>query len=159
MGLKPPADAITTFRDGYAFLSNFYPATVMLNGVRYRTVEHAFQAAKTMDRAQRYDIETAATPRDAKGMGKRVLLRPDWEEVKLEVMHMLLQQKFESPVLKAKLLATWPRELIEGNTWSDCFYGMDSRTWVGQNHLGRMLMAIRAQIRMREVGLPEEGGP
>jgi len=39
---------INTFRGKYRFLSNFYYAEVNYEGIRYPTVEHAYQAAKTL---------------------------------------------------------------------------------------------------------------
>ena len=39
---------ITRFRGTWSFLSNFFPAPIVLNGKTYLTVEHAYQAAKTV---------------------------------------------------------------------------------------------------------------
>ena len=47
---------ITSFAGEYSFLSNFYPCAITLDGDDYPTVEHAFQAAKTDDPAQRRSI-------------------------------------------------------------------------------------------------------
>ena len=78
----------------------------------------------------------------AKRLG-RVELRSDWEEVKIEVMREVLRCKFsQNPDLKAKLIATGDAELIEGNNWNDRFWGVCRG--VGQNHLGRLLMELRA---------------
>ena len=43
-----PAD-VTEFQGEYRFLSNFWPAQVVFEGVTYPTSEHAYQAAKTLD--------------------------------------------------------------------------------------------------------------
>ncbi|GAH15684.1 unnamed protein product, partial [marine sediment metagenome] len=53
---------IQEFQGEYRFLSSFYPAEVELDGVTYPTVEHAFQAAKTLDSAQREFIRSAPRP-------------------------------------------------------------------------------------------------
>ncbi len=44
---------ITSFRGAYSFLSNFYWASVYYEGIMYPTSEHAFQAAKTLEKALR----------------------------------------------------------------------------------------------------------
>ena len=81
----------------------------------------------------------------AKRLGKRVELRPDWEDVKIDIMRQVLKSKFtQNPELKAKLIATGDAELIEGNNWNDRFWGVCNGK--GQNHLGRLLMELRAEL-------------
>jgi predicted NAD-dependent protein-ADP-ribosyltransferase YbiA (DUF1768 family) len=67
---------------------------------------------------------------------------------------MLLRQKFTDPGLRARLLATGTALLREGNWWRDTFWGVDQRTGAGQNHLGRLLMEIRDELRDRTGGSP-----
>ena len=43
------SEQITKFRGVNSFLSNFYYSPVYYNGIRFSTVEHAFQAAKSND--------------------------------------------------------------------------------------------------------------
>lgn len=131
---------ISAFRGRYDFLSNFYP------GGR-RTVEHHFQAAKCVNPEEAARILGAATPGEAKKLGRRVNLRPDWEAVKLVIMKELVRQKFtESHELTQKLLDTGDHELYEGNWWGDRFWGVDSRG-EGENHLGKILMEVRAELK------------
>jgi ribA/ribD-fused uncharacterized protein len=139
-----PGKCIDEFIGPYRFLSNFYPAVVKYKSNNYPTVEHAYQAAKTVDDCTRMLICAAKSPGIAKRMGRRVNLRSDWEEVKLDVMLGLLRQKFSTDPLKTKLLDTYPAELIEGNDWGDTFYGICHG--VGQNHLGKLLMRVRGEI-------------
>lgn len=140
--------AITSFSGAYDFLSNFYLAVVMYEGRRYSTLEHAFQAAKTTDNGERALIERAQTPGIAKRLGRRVRLREDWEEIKLSVMRELLRDKFSDQELKEALIATYPRRLIEGNTWGDRFWGAEGfgGHWHGENHLGHLLMELREEL-------------
>src|SRR5262245_37464769 len=144
--------SITAFHGAYAFLSNFAASPVVLDGETYPTVEHAFQAAKTFDPAQRQSIREANTPATAKRLGRQVTLRADWEQVKFEIMRQLLLQKFTLPELRAALLATGDAELIEGNTWNDRTWGktLVKGQWVGKNWLGELLMAERREIRMKD---------
>jgi ribA/ribD-fused uncharacterized protein len=153
-------DPITAFRDEYAFLSNFFPAPVEYEGIDYPTVEHAYQAAKSLDADVRLKVQKLATPAGAKSAGKRIARRPDWFEVNLPILEALVEQKFTRyPDLGAKLRATGEAELIEGNAWNDRFFGMvqDKKTgaWKGENHLGKMLMRVRANLH----GTPQLSSP
>lgn len=105
------------------FLSNYATMPAEFEGLRYPTVEHAFAAAKTLDPEQRLLIRGLRTPGLAKAMGRKVNLRPDWEEVKTGIMGNLLKSKFAVPEMRAKLLATGDEELVEWNTWHDCIWG------------------------------------
>jgi len=143
------AEPITRFKGEFDFLSNFYPSHVALDKFRYDTVEHAFQAAKTIDPQERRSVRYMDTPGKAKKAGRKVTLRPDWEEVKIQVMEDLVRQKFtRHPDLKEKLLATGDRPLYEGNSWRDYFWGVNAKTLEGQNNLGKILMKIRDELRI-----------
>jgi ribA/ribD-fused uncharacterized protein len=137
--------AIDSFSGKYRFLSNFYSIDVGYEGVIYPSVEHAYQAAKTLNVGLRSAIRMAGNPGAAKKMGQAVLLRPEWEDVKVEIMAELLARKFAHPGLRASLLATGDEELIEGNTWGDTVWGVCNG--VGTNYLGRLLMDLRATLR------------
>lgn len=141
---------IGPFRDEYSFLSNFHPVDVTLGGRIYPTVEHAFQAAKTVDPKERMWVRVAPTPAGAKQRGKKVHLRPDWEAAKVTVLEDLVRQKFLDPGLREQLLATGDEELVEVNTWRDRYWGMcrdKTGQLVGQNNLGRILMRVRDAAR------------
>lgn len=131
---------IDSFRNDYAFLSNFAYSPVEYDGVVYPTVEHAFQAAKTLDKNARLSF-MGLTAEQAKQLGRKIALRPDWEQVKLEIMEILIERKFADPFLQDKLVKTHPHELIEGNNWNDTFWGVCKG--VGQNNLGKILMKVR----------------
>jgi len=138
---------IDKFQGDCRWLSNFYPVEVKLDGVTYKTVEHAYQAAKTHDWIERKSILLAETPGRAKRLGRSVTLREDWNEVKLSIMRDLIAQKFRDPILRKLLLVTGQEELIEGNYWGDRFWGVCGGT--GMNHLGKIIMAERDRIRRR----------
>ena len=125
----------------YEFLSNFHPCIVVFEGHEYGTVEHAYQAAKTLDEAERAHVRSAPTPAEAKERGGKVAVRADWDDIKVDVMRALLQQKFSDPDLWDLLAGTRPAALIEGNTWGDRFWGVCDGQ--GENWLGRLLMEIR----------------
>ena len=136
---------IDSFSGEYRFLSNFYPSTIFVDGFRYPTVEHAFQAAKTADNAAKQKIATTQSALRAKSLGRQVRLRKDWEAIKVAVMRQCVALKFEShPDLAEMLLETGNAKLIEGNSWNDTFWGACGGR--GKNHLGKILMGVRTQL-------------
>ena len=138
---------IDRFDGDYAFLSNFYPSSIFdsNDGFTYPTVEHFFQAKKSLILREREMISKAETPGRAKRMGRKVQLRSDWEDIKLFVMEYALRRKFSKPRFKEALLATGDEELIEGNWWGDTFWGVCNG--VGENNLGKLLMKIREEFK------------
>lgn len=136
---------INQFTGKYFFLSNFAPSLLTVDEITYPTVEHAFQAMKTLDPAERAQIAAVATPAAAKWAGRKVALREDWEQVKVEIMEELVRQKFSDPAYADQLRATGEEELVEGNTWNDRFWGVCRGQ--GQNHLGKILMRVREELR------------
>ena len=100
------APAIDRFSGKHRWLSNFWPVEVVYEREAYRSVEHAYQAAKTTDRHQRQLIQAAESAGHAKRLAKTLTVREDWSERKLSVMEALLRQKFAQAPLRAKLLAS-----------------------------------------------------
>lgn len=125
----------------FEFLSNFYPCKIVVNGVEYPSVEHAFQSEKTVLDFEKEAIRLAKNPAIAKKLGKKVCLRSGWEENKVSIMENLVRQKFENPVLAKKLQKTKGLKLEESNSWGDYFWGTCGGT--GKNMLGKILMKIR----------------
>lgn len=142
---------INSFEGQYRFLSNFFHSLITYRGITYPTVEHAYQAAKSQSKKIRRAIAEASTAREAKLLGRTVVLRPDWEKVKFAVMEELLLLKFSDKQLAALLAETGSEELIEGNWWGDRIWGVCNG--VGQNHLGKLLMKTRLRlVNCKEVG-------
>lgn len=138
-----PAPAITSFDEDHAFLSNFYPSPVEWEGALYPTVENAFQAAKSLDPAARLPFRDCG-PDEAKGLGGRLALRPGWDGMRVPLMAALLRAKFEIPALRRRLLATGTADLVNRNLYGDDFWGLCRGR--GRNELGRLLMAVRAEL-------------
>lgn len=86
----------------------------------------------------------AHSPGEAKRRGRKVTMRDDWKEVKIDIMLDLLQLKFSDPILKQQLLATGNAKLVEGNYWHDNFWGTcrcgRCNNVRKENWLGRLLM-------------------
>lgn len=135
---------ITSFRNDNSFLSNFFESPVTIEGITYRNSEAAFQAMKTLDVNVRKEFQNILGAQ-AKIKGKTVKLRNDWNSARVSIMETIVRQKFnENPDLAQKLIETKSRELREGNTWGDSFWGVTGSG--GQNQLGKILMKVRDEL-------------
>jgi ribA/ribD-fused uncharacterized protein len=133
-------DTIKKFEGDYRWLSNFWPCDVF----GWPTVEHAYQASKTLDLGERQLIMQCQTPGQAKRLGGKVRLRDDWKNVKFQVMYGLIDMKFDpivNPVLHTLLIDTGDAKIEEGNDWGDTIWGICNG--IGNNHLGKIIMQIR----------------
>lgn len=138
-------EVIDKFFGEYRFLSNFYDSPFYYDGHLWKTVEHAYQAFKSKDSQVRADICKLKTAAEAKRAGKSLTIREDWEDAKLGYMKIFVRLKFMcNPDLKDMLLKTNFRQLIEGNTWGDTYWGVCKG--VGENRLGRILMNVRDKL-------------
>jgi ribA/ribD-fused uncharacterized protein len=143
--------AINDFHGRYFFLSNFSEHPFWYNGRQWKTVEHAFQAAKCMNGSDYDKIHQAATPGEAKRLGRRCTLIPNWDNIRIDIMRECLLMKFLcNDELLSQLMSTGDEELVEGNTWNDTFWGRVKKgdgSWKGNNMLGKLLMEIRENCR------------
>lgn len=132
---------ITEFIGENFFLSNFFPCEVKFEDIVYPSLEHAYVAQKTLDLNLRKEIAEISTAGKAKRFGRKIDLRSDWEAKKILIMYDLLLVKFSDPKLSKKLVSTRNKNLVEGNTWGDQFWGVcDGK---GENWLGELLMRVR----------------
>lgn len=139
---------IDNFKGKNFYLSNFFKSVIPYEGKKYPTVEHAFQAAKTLRPVERQHIRGCNTPREAKSLGQHVSLRTGWERMKNDIMFHIVTVKFVlHPELRDNLLLTGDAILREGNYWHDNYWG---DCWCpkcnqvdGENNLGRILMEVR----------------
>jgi len=145
---------ITSFRGGNAFLSNFYRQGFYYLGTWYPTAEHAYQWQKPTCDYDRLMVLQAETPGQAKKIANSLPRREDWDTAKLDIMLGVLRAKFtrfmplgtmRNP-LSIRLIQTGDREIIEGNTWGDTFWGQ-CPLGVGENMLGKLLMKVRSEIK------------
>ena len=130
------------FAGPYRFLSNFYPCRIELDGIVYQNAEAAFQAQKVLTIEEKRAFANLS-PKESKGKGRRVKLRPDWEEVKDEIMLTVVLAKFrQNEEIQVKFLQTEEKELVETNTWNDKYWGKDPQG-NGRNQLGITLTKAR----------------
>lgn len=145
-------DAIISFDEEgkNAFMSNFYPSEIALwtefGWQQFPTVEHAYQWHKPQGMKEKAQIQEAATPGIAKKLGRKCKMVQDWELMRVNVMCSCLLAKFSNPYLRKLLKNTEKKDLIEGNTWNDEFWGATefmTGFYRGANVLGQLLMQIR----------------
>ena len=139
--------------DDYGCFSNFSPHPINLQGTYWSTVEHYYQAQKfvgTPDAVVIPVIHAAPTPEQAAALGRDRTrsVRPDWEQVKIQVMHEAVLIKFLTHIdIQTILISTGDRLIVE-NSPTDCYWGCGGDK-TGQNHLGKILMNVRQEIRQR----------
>lgn len=142
---------ITCFRDEYSFLSNFHLAPIIYGRQQrmWPTAEHLFQAWKCVNPDDARRILTAPTPGAAKRLGRQISMRKNWMSIRLTVMETIVRLKFQQNAsLTRLLLNTGDQQIIEGNSRGDRFWGAEwnGATWVGENHLGKILMKVREEL-------------
>lgn len=141
---------ISGFFAEYRFLSNFWPVEIIYDSRFYQSVENAYQAAKFLPRYR--GIFELCEPGDAKRLAKYAVRSPDWKKQKIPVMRELLYKKFSvhHPELRDNFIATQGATLTETNWWGDTFWGKYTTsknvTAIGENHLGELLMEVRASL-------------
>lgn len=179
----PSPDPITRFSGDHRFLSNFSASVIKVSlslgdqttddpfegsvePFTATTVEHAYQSLKTTDRRWQLEILLTHTAASARQSGRRIpkaLVRPDWDQIRVNLMRALVKMKFEQHEdLALRLHLTGDRDLIEGNRWGDRFWGMTPTTtpasgtpnrivagvnYTGENWLGKILMERRSALR------------
>ena len=94
------------------------------------------------------EIRQIASPMDAalEGRNRQNPLRPDWEEVKDEVMLQALRMKCsQNPDIAKDLMATGDAILI-AHTRNDAYWS-DGGDGSGKNKLGLLLMQVREELK------------
>ena len=138
-----------TPEDAFGFMSNFAAYPIFLDGERWLTSEHYYQAQKFLDPDLKKVIRQASTPKQAFWLGRSKPVRSDWESIKITVMYNALLAKFtQHSILTEKLRQTGKKILVEKST-GDYYWGCGT-TGNGKNMLGILLMQIRDQILQDE---------
>lgn len=159
---------IKGFFGTYRWLSNFHPVQITYEGITYPSTENAYVASKLpviLDDPQ-YKTQSLSlisqretitelkkmialiSPAAAKKHGGKIILREDWDSVKLGIMENLTRIKYQDPVLRQQLLDTGDKYIEETNWWGDKFWGVCRG--VGENHLGKIIMKIREENKLYE---------
>jgi ribA/ribD-fused uncharacterized protein len=142
--------------------SNFYETEFELDGVKYKSAEHAYQAIKAKSFGDEENFEKilkAKSAQSAKSFGNKVkdFKEETWKEKKDDVMKSVLRAKFTQNLdLRKKLLETEEKRLANADS-RDKYWGIgtsantsmakDPKKWKGENKLGAMLEELRAVIK------------
>ena len=142
--------------------SNFYETEFELDGVKYKSAEHAYQGlkAKTFGDDEAFEkIQKAKSAQSAKAAGKKVkdFKEETWKEKKDEAMKTILRAKFTQNLeLRKKLLDSGDKVIANADS-RDKYWGIgtsanttmakDPAKWKGENKLGKMLEELRTTIK------------
>jgi len=140
----------------YGCFSNFSLHHIQMGSTYWTTVEHYYQAQKfigSQDESLVALIQAASTPEAAATLGRCNMgrVRPDWAQVKITVMREAVLQKFLAHrEIREVLLLTRDETIVE-NSPTDYFWGCGADQ-TGENHLGKILMSVREQLKAGEQG-------
>lgn len=131
----------------YGFMANFSKHNIVVDGKDYPTSEHYYQAQKFTDPLKQEMVRGQATPKAAKQMACTLDgLRPDWEQVKFDIMVRTLKLKvYQHPELLAKLIATGDEPLGEDSPY-DYTWGL-GKDGSGKNLLGKAWEEVRKCVK------------
>lgn len=136
-------DMVERFKGDYAFMDNRFGCPFVWEGIRYNTAEAAFLSSKCQDESERKVYANCSIDK-AIVRAKEQIPYPGWEDARLDIMESILTAKFgQNPVLMKKLLETGDHILVNGNSKQETFWGVDLYSWIGENHLGKIIMRIR----------------
>lgn len=144
---------IDSFKGDFSWLSNFARCKIPYSDVVFPSVENFYQAMKSADSNQITQFLTI-TAKESKKLGRTIIKRPDWNDIKIGVMRFGLEQKFLSGFnidMERRLYNTGGVLLVEGNYWHDNFWGnctCNKCNGIGKNYLGELIMEMRTRLRI-----------
>lgn len=130
--------------DPYGCFSNFSPHPITIDGKEWKTSEHYFQAMKFLDPKLQQRACDIKSPMDVAlfGRDRSLPLRPDWDEVKDDIMRRaVLEKVIQNKFVFDQLLSTQNLEIIE-HTKNDAYWA-DNGDGTGKNMLGIILIETR----------------
>lgn len=135
----------------FGCFSNFSNHGIEIHGTYWPTVEHFYQAQKFVGSEDALIIpviHAAQTPEEAAALGRcqSRTLRSDWDVVKIPVMREAVFKKFLTHLDIQETLLNTGNEVLVENSPTDYFWGCGADQ-TGQNHLGKVLMSVRDDLR------------
>ena len=134
---------IKELRNEYYFLSNMYECPIVWKGVTFKSSETLFQMfkCKNIDDMSKFQKLNGF---QAKKLGRKIEMRPDWNEVRIKYMEFVLKLKFDQNLdLRERLMRTEGKIEENNNNWNDTFWGITNGK--GENHLGKLLYKLREE--------------
>lgn len=148
----------------YYELSNFYMHDVIIDDIKYKSVEHYYQCQKFIKTCSEFSdiIKKQTTPGKAFYLAKQIKryrykwmkdlniiidshkhakIDPNWENKKVKIMEKALNAKFTDLELKNVLLKTGTKNIYEDSP-RDPFWGLGANK-EGLNMLGVLLVRLR----------------
>lgn len=131
----------------YHWLSNFEKVEITLDGKVWPSVEHYYQAQKSNDPLMQEEFRNYKSAAKTKRKSKKLILRPDWDLIKISVMEKALIEKYKQEPFRSKLIETFPSPIVEDSPL-DKFWGSGKLSSLGdgQNMMGQLLEKIRADL-------------
>lgn len=130
----------------FSAFSNFAPAPFEFLGYQFACSEQAFMFGKSEDSDYRAKVLATPNPYEVKALGRKVNLRPDWDDLKYPWMVSVLKAKFSQNVhLRNLLLST--AELPIHENCKDPWWGGGPNFPNGKDLLGKALMEVRSWLR------------
>ena len=140
-------------KEEFGGLSNFAPFPLIINGVKVRTSEALYQACRFSNTPEIQETIIAATsPMTAKLVSRKYIneSRPDWHDIKIDVMTWCLQVKLIQhwQDFGKLLISTGDKPIVERSSKDD-FWGakLDGDQLTGANVLGCLLTGLRDQLK------------
>lgn len=150
MNLEDPMP-IKFYELQFYMFSNFSSFAVEYDGRMWPTSEHAYQAMKFLERELQEEVRGQRSAHAAMKLAQSMhaSYRPDWKEVRVAIMKEVCRAKLQQhDYIQRKLLTTGARRLVESSPRDD-FWGWGAKQ-DGQNHLGKIWMELREELKLQE---------
>ena len=130
-------------------LENFSAFGFYMDGIYFKTGEHAFQFLKFNDSDICDEILNCSNPYDARNIGRKYKSEriSNWNEVKYELLEKVFRLKMEqNPIVRDCLLNILDYTICEYCVDEDTEWGLDSNN-NGENRLGKAWMKVREELK------------
>lgn len=142
------------------WLSNMTYVDIEHQGIVYPSTENFYHAIKYDKDDFCREVDYLITvrkylaiikPNEAKKYSrKHQMTNPKFEDNKLKIMLYAQRKKYFQEPFKSKLLDTGDCHIEEGNYHNDLYWGTDIKTRKGENNLGKIIMQVRAELRLEK---------
>lgn len=148
--------------DEWGVLVNFARTPLLVNNVPCKSAEQLFQLMKFVDPEPVLAVYNARNPKMTAKHWEQSHRRADWGSMIVDAMKYCLTVKYEkSEAFASALRRTAGRHIVEDQTtfrkrWADTWgVKLEGEEYVGPNLLGRLLMELRDQGRLKS-HLPDD---
>jgi|TARA_R110001583_G_scaffold14890_2_gene61890 ribA/ribD-fused uncharacterized protein len=124
---------------------------IVVKGEIWPHSEGYFQAMKSFGNEEWNHVRSRIKQSDPMmcwSIGQSCRLRPDWENIKDEVMMEALRSKFKDPFLENLLLSTGGMPIVQ---LKQCPYWGSGKYGNGKNMLGVLLQKLRKEIKYKKI--------